>query len=218
MEGYFATWAELATGIELRFATTLAAAQYSISDFVTATPRETDDGNYIVSASGTIAFPYAQNDPFRPVVVAVSAFLRLGAEHRKIRIIGHDQLAFRIREESQTLLSSGWPRMDAHVHDMLQKLCTDQPSVRDELKTLSPLLNALTAVLGTFAHGGVLKGRTDVSEAEFQAEALKLLRMSLGEDVQEGPKQAGGITDIRFRGCIVELKIKNLYLGSRSTR
>ena len=38
--------------------------------------------------------------------------------------------------------------------------------------------------------------------------------MKLGERVQEAPKQAGGITDIRYRGCIVELKVE----GSLSDR
>jgi hypothetical protein len=30
----------------------------------------------------------------------------------------------------------------------------------------------------------------------------------LGQDVQEHPSQAGGITDIRYRGVIVELKVE----------
>lgn len=126
-----------------------------------------------------------------------------------IRVVGHDQLQFRIRDDSRTLLSSGWARMDAHVRDLLRSLRNKQPAISDELDVLIPLLNALTAVLGTFAQGGILKGQTNVGEDRFQAEVLKLLRMKLGEDVQEGPKQAGGITDIRYRGCIVELKVED---------
>jgi hypothetical protein len=37
---------------------------------------------------------------------------------------------------------------------------------------------------------------------------LRDLRNILGQDVQEYPSQAGGITDIRYRGVIVELKVE----------
>ena len=37
---------------------------------------------------------------------------------------------------------------------------------------------------------------------------LRDLRNQLGQDVQEHPNQAGGITDIRYRGVIVELKVE----------
>lgn len=209
LEAHFLALPERVASVEFRFTTTLASTQYSLSTLSQTRTTESGDGKYIVEAAGAIVFPYAQSDPFRPVVFAVSAFLVVGTERIPVRIIGQDQLHFRIRDPSRTLLSSGWPRMDAHVHELLQKLCDEQPTVRDELATLIPLLNGLTAVLGTFAQGAVLKGSTHVSEAEFQQEALKLLRMKLGEEVQEGPKQAGGVTDIRYRGAIVELKVED---------
>lgn len=209
LEAHLASWPQRVMGLTFIFTTTLASTQYSLSGFDTTNFDVTGEETHIVRATGTLAFPYAQNDPFNPIVFAVSASLLIGEEKCPIRIVGHDQLQFRVRDESRTLLSSGWPRMDAHVHDLVQALCDKQPAVRDEFDVLLPLLDALTAVLGTFAQGGLLKGRTDVGEDEFQEEVLKLLRVKLGEDVQEGPKQAGGITDIRYQGCVVELKVED---------
>jgi hypothetical protein len=42
------------------------------------------------------------------------------------------------------------------------------------------------------------------------------MRMRLGEDVQEHGHQGGGITDVRYRGVIVELKVEK-DTGDRST-
>jgi hypothetical protein len=46
------------------------------------------------------------------------------------------------------------------------------------------------------------------------------LRLKLGQDVQEHPNQAGGYTDIRYRGIVVELKVEHengdrKYIGER---
>jgi hypothetical protein len=209
LEAHFAAWSNRVASVDFRLATTLATSQYSLSALTVTGITHVDDARHTVNAEGTIAFQFAQNDPFSPIAFALSAFLVVGGEHVSIRIVGHDQLHFRVRDPSRTLLSSGWPRMDAHVHELLQKLCDEQPAIHDELNVLIPLFDALTAILGTFAQGGVLKGSTHVSEADFQHEALKLMRMKLGQDVQEGPKQAGGITDIRYRGAIVELKVED---------
>ena len=54
----------------------------------------------------------------------------------------------------------------------------------------------------------MFKGQSKVKESVFQATVLRDLRLQLGQDVQEHPAQAGGITDIRCRGVIVELKVE----------
>ena len=71
-----------------------------------------------------------------------------------------------------------------------------------------------TVVLGricaVYAQEAAFKGRTNVSEREFQEKVVHDLRMSSPtSEVQEHSQQAGGITDIRFRGVIVELKVED---------
>lgn len=70
------------------------------------------------------------------------------------------------------------------------------------------MLETLVAVIGAFAQEGLFKGRADVSEKEFQREVARAMRVRLGPDVQEHGDLAGGISDIRFRSTVVELKVE----------
>jgi hypothetical protein len=92
LEAHLANWPQRVTTLTFRFTTTLASTQYSLSDFNTTKLDEPGEENHIVRATGTLAFPFAQNDPFLPVVFAVSAFLLIGTERHPIRVVGHDQL------------------------------------------------------------------------------------------------------------------------------
>ena len=84
------------------------------------------------------------------------------------------------------------------------------PTAQRELDDLLPLLHALSRVCATYAQEAAYKGRNDVSEKEFQKAVLHDLRIRLvASDVQEHPKQAGGIPDIKYRGVIVELKVED---------
>ena len=107
--------------------------------------------------------------------------------------------------------------MDAHLHDLLQKLIDERPELKDELQELLPVFDALVAVQATFAQGADFKYKSSgmIGEDEFQRETLKCLRMRLGEDVQEGTQQAGGITDIRYRGVVIELKVEGKLTDRR---
>ena len=98
--------------------------------------------------------------------------------------------------------------MDLHVYELLQKLTNDNPAVQKELDELVPLLGALTGLLGAYAQGGVFRDVAEISEADFQKRVLLDLRVRLGKEVQEHGHQAGGITDLRYRGVIVELKVE----------
>jgi hypothetical protein len=96
----------------------------------------------------------------------------------------------------------------SHIEELVTKLLSDCPKVRDELRELLDILQALTRLLTTYAQEAIYKGRRDVTESEFQATVLRDLRFLLGQEVQEHPKQAGGIPDVRYRGVIVELKVE----------
>jgi hypothetical protein len=59
-----------------------------------------------------------------------------------------------------------------------------------------------------YFQNAIWKGKDDISEADFQEKVLQDLRLILGQDVQEHTAQAGGSTDIRYCGVIVELKVE----------
>ena len=71
-----------------------------------------------------------------------------------------------------------------------------------------PLLSALNRLLTTYTQHAIYKGATSLPESEFHDKVLQDLSLILGADVQNHPRQAGGITDIRYRGVIVELKVE----------
>ena len=213
----FSMLPESVKGIQFEFLSTLAPDQLSIGKCEVAMSAADLASEQDIVAESSIVFPFEQNDPFRKVVVATSAYLVTDEKRVPVRVIGHDQLQFRVRSENRTLLSSGFPRMDAHLHDLLQKLIDERPELKDELQELLPVFDALVAVQATFAQGADFKYKSSgtIGEDEFQRETLKCLRMRLGEDVQEGTQQAGGITDIRYRGVVIELKVEGKLTDRR---
>ena len=98
--------------------------------------------------------------------------------------------------------------IDQHLVDLVTKLIADCPEITEEMPELLEMLQALSRLLATYAQEAIYKGRDDVLEKEFQKQVLRDLRFQLGQDVQEHPGQAGGITDIRYKGVIVELKVE----------
>jgi predicted NACHT family NTPase len=114
--------------------------------------------------------------------------------------ITHDKAARNIQ--------SGYHRLDLHVTQLLESLIKENPSIRAELHELILVLEALNSLLGIYAQGAVFKDTKAILEREFQPLVLRDLRFKLGEDVQEHPSQAGGYTDIRYRGVVIELKVE----------
>jgi hypothetical protein len=49
-----------------------------------------------------------------------------------------------------------------------------------------------------------------IHEPEFQTRMLEDLRIQLGEEVQEAPRQGGGPLDIRYRSITLELKVEDV--------
>jgi len=123
-------------------------------------------------------------------------------------VIGHHSLQFRVGDMSRLAVASGYRRMDARVLELLQALERSTPLASSELPELIPVLETLASFLGVYSQRGVFKGSGKVTEKEFQEHVVDFMRMKLGEEVQEHGHQAGGITDVRYRGVIVELKIE----------
>jgi hypothetical protein len=174
-----------------------------------ATPHCIENGEYHGELEGQIAFNSGQSSLLDDLVFKVrGAFETSNGHFKEIPVIGHSELRLRVVNEDRHPLMTGNRRLDRHIEELVTKLLRDCPRVRDELPDLLEMLQALTRLLATYAQEAIYKGRNDVSESEFQATVLRDLRNILGQDVQEHPGQAGGITDIRYRGVIVELKVE----------
>ncbi len=202
-------WPDDAVRLRLDLLTTCPPSAFSVSQFTLAPPRYIENGEYHGESAGQIAFNSGQSSLLDDLVFKVrGAFETSHGHFKEIPVIGHSELRLRVVNEDRHPLMTGNRRLDRHIEELVTKLLRDCPRVRDELPDLLEMLQALTRLLATYAQEAIYKGRNDVSESEFQATVLRDLRNVLGQDVQEHPSQAGGITDIRYRGVIVELKVE----------
>ena len=203
------TWPSDAIRLRLDLLTTCPQDEFSVSDFTLDKPHCIKDGEYQGELVGQIKFSSGQSSVLDDLVFTVrSAFETSAGDFTEIPIIGHNELRLRVVNEDLHPLMTGNRRLDQHIAELVTKLLSDHPKIQDELPDLLKMLQALARLLATYAQEAIYKGESDVPEPEFQKTVLRDLRYQLGQDVQEHPNQAGGITDIRYRGVIVELKVE----------
>ena len=203
------TWPVEAVRLRLDLLSTCPPGEFSVSEFALDKPQCIENGEYQEELPGQIKFNSGQSSILDDLVFAVrGAFETSDGSLMEIPVIGHNELRFRIVDEDRHPLMTGNRRLDRHIEELVTNLHSDCPNIRDELNDLLGMLQALSHLLATYAQEAIFKGRSDVSESEFQATVLRDLRNVLGQDVQEHPSQAGGIPDIRYRGVIVELKVE----------
>ena len=210
------TWHKDAEALQLDLLTTCPSSDYSISNFVLQKPDSIENNEFEGELTGQINFKSAQSLLSENISFIVRCgFKLIDGSFQEVAVIGHNQLEFRVVDPQNKVFISGYRRLDNHVAQLLESLLQDIPSTHDELPELLPVLEALTRLLGTYAQGAVFRDKITVSEAEFQSTVVRDLRLILGQDVEEHPSQAGGITDIRYRGVIIELKVEKTN-GSRT--
>ena len=203
------SWPDDADRLHIGLHTTCPSEEYSISEFVLERPKETKGFEYDGQLTGSLKFGAAQSSFLEDLVFSVrAAFETEAGRFQEIPVIGHDELRIRVIEQGQHPLMTGNRRLDRHVGELLSRAISDSPSIQSEIPELLPVLQALTRLMSVYAQEAVFKGQSKVKESEFQSRVLRDLRLQLGQDVQEHPAQAGGITDIRYRGVIIELKVE----------
>ena len=204
-------WPEKADRLRLNLNTTCPDEVYSVSEFSMDTPTAIHGEEFEASLTGRIIFNAKQSSLVDDLVFTVhAAFETNEGGLTEVPVIGHNELRFKVVESPIWLPSAGHGPLDQHIVNLVEELIKECPSVQQELDDLFPMLDTLGRVCATYAQEAAYKGRTDVSEKEFQKDVLRDLRIRLGaSDVQEHPKQAGGIPDIRFRRVIVELKVED---------
>jgi hypothetical protein len=203
------TWPDDAIRLRLDLLTTCPPSEFSVSEYALAPPHCIENGEYQGELTGHIKFNSGQSSLLDDLVFIVrGAFETSIGNFIEIPVIGHNELRLRVVDEDRHPLMTGNRRLDRHIEELATKLISDCPRARDELPDLLEMLQALTRLRATYAQEAIWQGRSDVSESEFHIMVLRDLRNILGQDVQEHPSQAGGITDIKYRGVIIELKVE----------
>ena len=204
------TWPSDAVRLRLDLLTTCPQNEFSVSNFTLDKPHCIKDGEYQGELVGQIRFNSRQSSFLDDLVFTVrSAFETSTGDFTEIPVIGHNELRLRVVNEDLHPLMTGNRRLDQHIEKLVTKLLSNHPKIQDELPDLLKMLQALSRLLATYAQEAIYKGESEVPESEFQKTVLRDLRNLLGQDVQEHPSQAGGVTDIRYRGVVVELKVED---------
>ena len=200
-------WPGGANSLHLDLISTCPSGSYALSPF--SIPRPNTDGEFEAEADGNITFHTAQSPVSMNLAFTVRCrFQPEGGGSSDAVVVGHHRLQFRVGDLGRLAIASGYRRMDARVLELVQELQRSTPAAASEFPELLPVLEALASFLGVYSQRGVFKGSDKVTEKEFQQHVIDFMRMKLGEEVQEHGQQAGGITDIRFRGVVVELKVE----------
>lgn len=204
-------WPSDAVRLRVNLNTTCPSDVYVVSDFAMDKPTEVADGQFEGEVTGHISFKSRQSSLLDDLVFTVhAAFETQEAKLKEIPVIGHNELRIKVIDTPPWLPTSQRTPLDQRIVELIETLIGEHPSVRQELRDLFPVLQTLGRICAVYAQESAFKGLTNVSEREFQQKVVHDLRMKLDpSEVQEHSQQAGGITDIRFRGVIVELKVED---------
>ena len=182
------TWPVDGKRLRLDLMTTLPQEEFSLSEYTLDAPSCMKNGEYQGELAGHIKFNSAQSSMLDDLAFTVrGAFETPDGELIEVPVIGHNELRLKIVDEVSHPLMTGNRRLDRHVTELVSTLISDCPDVQAELPSLFRMLHALTGLLATYAQEAIFKGRSDVSESEFQTKVTGDLRRQLGQDVQEHP-------------------------------
>lgn len=202
-------WHNDSERLHLRLLSTYPISDYSVSPFIFQKPTNINGYDYEGELNGQIQFKVAQSLLSNDIsFTVVCAFELSNGSFYEVPVIGYTQLEFRVVDSKNQLFFSGYKRLDLHVAQLVRDLLHNHPTVRDEMTELLPVIESLTCLLGTYAQGAIFRDTVKMKEEEFQKEVLRNLRIRLGQDVKEHTAQAGGFTDICYRGVIIELKVE----------
>ena len=204
-------WPDNAVRLRVNLNTTCPPEVYAVSDFAMDRPTDIADGQFEGKVTGHISFQSKQSNLLDDLVFTVHAALETEERHlMEIPVIGHNELRIKVVDTPSWLPTTETTPLHQRIVGLIEALIGEHPSIQQELPDLFPVLQALGRICAVYAQEAAFKGRTNVSEREFQEKVVHDLRMSSPtSEVQEHSQQAGGITDIRFRGVIVELKVED---------
>ena len=208
-------WPDDTDCLIIDYISTLSPDQYRITKLRLDRPK--DDEVKEFDCDGHAEFPVAQNLLSEPIVIRVRGVFSSSSDKQNVpaHIIGYHELRVRISDKTRTSLLSRYKSIDARLLEIVDEIRRSLPTVDSQhLNDFIEILSAITNYMGINLQQSLYREGMEVSEADFQKNLLYHLRLWLGEDVQEAPKQGGGPTDIKYKSVVVELKVEK-EIGDR---
>lgn len=200
-------WPEGMDRLVLDCSTTLPTSTWDISPFVI----EKVDGVPIETRlRGHVRFLGSQSTFSEPVSIQLRArFLASNdaAKSKLATIVGYHRLRVRVRDAASDPMSK-YPAIDPILGDLAEQVRNVPGVAAWHWEDFVQALSAIGNIMGNTANEAAYRVGEKISEAEFHKRLLHDLRILLGPDVKDGPRQAAGITDIQYRSVTIELKVE----------
>ena len=125
-----------------------------------------------------------------------------------VAIVGHRRLLIEGTDVSSHPIS-GFTHVDQHLLAIRDKLRAQPGLNSEDLANSMVILAGLGNIYGQANLDALFAANT--LEKEFQQKTTEILRgrSDIGEELQNHPGAAGGITDLTFRNITIELKVEN---------
>ena len=200
-------WPEGSDFLLIDYITTLDKSLYRITPLRIERPIE---HSREFSLKGQVEFPVSQSILSEPLIIKTRATFgsQVGKEF-PARIIGYDELRVKISDKERTPLLARYRSIDIRNEEIIKEVDNTFPNVdTDHRNDFIEALGAVTNYLGICLQQALYNEKSSVKESVFHKDLLRHMRIWLGEDVKEAPKQGGGPTDIQYRTVTLELKVE----------
>lgn len=202
-------WPTGSDHLVLDFVTTLPEGCCNISPFQISRPEQPSAEEH--ERIGNIVFPVGQSLLSEPALLQMRATFLSTSDRgftKSASVIGYHKLRARVSDPTRTPLLSRYRSLDARIEEIVDQVRGLRGVSEQHLADFIEALGAVTNYMGICAQQALYRAGQNILERDFQRDLLIHLRRQLGEDVQEAPRQAGGITDVRFRSVTIELKVE----------
>jgi hypothetical protein len=202
-------WPAKADRVVLDFVSTLPSSHYRMSEFVVPRPASGNDREFI--CVGQVVFPVTSSLFSEPALLQTRAAFLSSADPSYVKmatIIGYHKLMVRVVDPTQVPYLTKYRTLDSRLIEIVDQV-RGLPGVLNQ--HLADFIEAFTSILnyaGVCAQTAIYSAKNDIHEDDFQRGLLVHLRSQLGEDVLEAPRQSGGITDIKYKSVVIELKVE----------
>lgn len=203
-------WPKNAERLEIAYTATVTQDQYNITRLTVERPS--DDRVEEFEKRGSIEFPKAQSPLSEPMDILLLADFHFPDEDTSpvpATIIGYRELKARVRSKGQEPLLTGYSSLDHRVADIIHEIDESMENLSSShQEDFIEALRHVARYQGLRAQGGTYREGDTIQESDFQEDLLDHMRRLLGAEVEEAPKQGGGITDIQYRSITIELKVE----------
>lgn len=196
-------WPESAATLRLSPISTELRSSYELSEFVFDKPA--GEPPYTLLQRGRAALQLAQGLNARPYEFKYSAAFEPVSSEQPVAIVGHRTLLIEGLDVRSNPIT-GYPLVDEKILKIRDTLRRNGLVNSRELSDVLEVLKVLGGVAGRAIQDAEFDGVW--SEAQFQDAIRKELRRNpqIGSELDEHPEASGGITDLSYRGVVIELK------------